>query len=366
LQRGTPTAAQSNPSFLLVGIRGFSEDRTMHLPHFEYVRPESLDQVLTLLSELRGHVSVLAGGTDLLTSMGQRLIVPQFVIGLRWIDELRGVEALPDGGLRIGAGTTLTDLESHPVLHAKFPTLRKAIASIASRHVRNVATLGGNLALPTRCWYTNQTENWRQARAGCFKTDQQACHVLASSDHCVAVSSTDSAPALIALGATAVLASRRGTREVPLAAFYREDGAHPTVLAVDELITAVEVPECTDRTTFIKVTPREGIDFGLGTIAMAIGGTNRRVTSARIIVNTLGSRPMALHAAERIILESGLSRNSIAAALKVARTDLGEITNLWSPAGYKRRLVQTLLHRALEAIRNTETSNLDLKTGLTA
>jgi 4-hydroxybenzoyl-CoA reductase subunit beta len=254
----------------------------------------------------------------------------------------------------LGPATTLTDLEANASLAEDFSMLRKAIGSIASRHVRNVATIGGNLALPTRCWYTNQTEGWRKARTGCFKTDREACHVLAESDHCVAVSSTDSAPALIALGGSVVLASRRGTRKVPLADFYREDGAHPTVLAIDEIITAIEVPPCADRTAFIKVTPREGIDFGLGTIAVAVRGANRHVSAASIIVNTLGSRPTALGAAERIIVESGLSEESIAAAVRVARADLGDITNLWSPAGYKRRLVRTLLQRALHEVRRTK------------
>lgn len=323
----------------------------MHLPRFEYVRPDSVAHVLTLLGELRAQASVLAGGTDLLASMGQRLMQPKVLVGIRWLADLQGVEPAADGGLRIGAGTTLTDLEHHPLLGARFPTLRKAVNAVASRHVRNMATLGGNLALPTRCWYTNQTEGWRQARAGCFKTDAQACHVLATSDHCVATSSADSVPALIAHGASVTLASVRGERTVPLADFYREDGANPTVLAPHELILAVHVPPCADRTAFLKVTPREGIDFGLGTIAVAIAGTNRRVQRARIIVNALGSHPMPLRAAEAIIREQGLSAASIETAASAARTDLGEITNLWTPAGYKRRLVRTLLKRALDDVR---------------
>jgi len=217
--------------------------------------------------------------------------------------------------------------------------------------VRNMATLGGNLALPTRCWYTNQTEGWRNARAGCFKTDTQACHVLATSDHCVATSSADSVPALIAHGASVTLASVRGERTVALSDFYREDGANPTVLAPDELIVAVHVPACADRTAFLKVTPREGIDFGLGTIAVAIAGSNRRVQRARIIVNALGSYPMPLREAETIIREQGLNEASIEAAAGVARAGLGEVTNLWTPAGYKRRLVRVLLKRALEDVR---------------
>ena len=323
----------------------------MHLPRFEYVKPESVGHCLTLMSELQGQAAVMAGGTDLLSSMGQRLALPRFVIGLRWLAELRGIAFAEDGSLTIGAGTTLTALADHATIAVRLPMLHKAIRSVASVHVRNMATLGGNLALPTRCWYTNQTEGWRMAREGCFKTDKEACHVLASSHKCVATSSADSVPALIALGASVTLRSVRGERVVALGDFYRDDGAHPTVIEPDELITAIHVPPCAARTGFIKVTPREGIDFGLGTIAAAVTGSNRRVASATIVVNSIGSNPMRLREAERVLVEGGLSEATITAAAGVARDDLGEITNLWTPAGYKRRLVRVLLARTLEDIR---------------
>jgi len=326
----------------------------MHLPRFEYVKPRDLGHCLALMSELKGQAAVMAGGTDLLASMGQRLATPRFVIGLRALAGLDGVTLLDDGGVTLGAGATLSDLYGNDALRARFPMLHKAIGSVASVHVRNMATLGGNLALPTRCWYTNQTEGWRKAREGCFKTDREACHVLAASHKCVATSSADSVPALIVLGASVSLRSTRTERRVALADFYRDDGAQPTVLEPDELITAIHVPAATARAGFTKVTPREGIDFGLGTIAAAVTGSNRRIAAAHIVVNSMGSRPLRLREAERILLEGGLSESSIAAAAEVARDDLGEITSLWSPAGYKRRLVRVLLSRTLEDIRRQE------------
>jgi CO/xanthine dehydrogenase FAD-binding subunit len=205
--------------------------------------------------------------------------------------------------------------------------------------------------LPTRCWYTNQTAQWREARAACFKTDHAGCHVLAESDHCVATSSADSVPALIVHGASVTLASRRGERVVELADFYREDGAQPTVRLPDELIRSVHVPAPRGRMAFIKVTPREGIDFGLGTIAVAVEGTNRRVRSARIVANSLASRPLLLGEAARVIEERGLNEAAIDAASGLARQDLGEITSLWTPAGYKRRLLRSMLRRALADVR---------------
>lgn len=329
----------------------------MHLPNFEYLKPDSVADAVRMLGEADGSAAILAGGTDLMASMGQRLSTPERLISIRNLSELQGVTLLDDGGVRIAAGTTLTDLVDHAELAASLPMFHKAVRSVASVHVRNMATLGGNLALPTRCWYTNQTETWRNARAGCFKTDVEQCHVLASSQHCVATSSADTVPALIALNASITAISQRGEREIPLSGFYRDDGALPTVLDKDELITSIHVPGFTGRGAFLKVTPREGIDFGLGNIAVALGGTNERPGAVRIIVNSLGSHPMRLRAAEAALLEQGLTDQGIDIAMDVARQDLGEVTNLWTPAGYKRRLVRTLLRRALLSLRDPDTGS---------
>jgi xanthine dehydrogenase YagS FAD-binding subunit len=322
----------------------------MHLPTFEYLKPDSIAEAVRMLGQSQGRAAILAGGTDLMASMGQRLNVPEQLISIRGLSGLRGVEVHDDGGVRIAAGTTLTDLVDHPGLADALPMFHQAVRSVASVHVRNMATLGGNLALPTRCWYTNQTETWRNAREGCFKTDREQCHVLASSHRCVATSSADTVPALIALNAAITAASIRGEREIPLASFYRDDGAVPTVLEKDELIASIRVPAMTGRGAFVKVTPREGIDFGLGNIAVVLNGTNEDVRSARIVVNAIGSHPMRLIAAEAALCEQGLTTDGIETATQVARYDLGEITNLWTPAGYKRRLVRTLLRRALQQV----------------
>lgn len=326
----------------------------MHLPSFEYLKPDSVAAAVRMLGEADGRAAILAGGTDLMASMGQRLSKPERLISIRDLPELQGVTLLADGSVRIAAGTTLTDVVDHDGLAARLPMFHKAVRSVASVHVRNMATLGGNLALPTRCWYTNQTETWRNARAGCFKTDVEQCHVLASSHRCVATSSADTVPALIALNASITAVSRRGERKIPLADFYRDDGAVPTILDKDELITSIQVPGFTGRSVFLKVTPREGIDFGLGNIAVVVSGPNERPAVVRIIVNSLGPHPMRLRAAEAALLEQGLADQGIDMAMKVARQDLGEVTNLWTPAGYKRRLVRTLLRRALVELRETE------------
>lgn len=323
----------------------------MQLPRFEYLRPTSLDEGLSLLAEHGTNAKLMSGGTDLLINMKFRLDTPGFLISLNGLPELQSVESTADGGLRIGAGCRLTDLVENPAVAAHCPALRDALYSVASKHIRNVGTLGGNLCLETRCWYTHQSEDWRATREGCFKTDEQLCHVIKSASRCHAINSSDSAPLLIAVGASVTLASHGGTREVPLIDFYRDDGVEHTVLKPGELLVAVTVPRFEGRAIFAKLAQREGLDFAVGTFSAAITGLNERPESVRLVMNSIGAAPKILVAAEQILLEQGLSDEGIEAAANAARGTMGEITNLFTPSGYKRRLVKALIRDALIELR---------------
>lgn len=331
----------------------------MHLPEFDYVRPQSLAEGLKLLSEAGGRAALIAGGTDLLPGLRQRLVSPAVLISIRQLPELQGVDFRPDGAIRIGAASTLTLLAEHPILLNHLPALAAAARSVGSRHVRNMATLGGNLALPTRCWYTNQSESWRAARPPCFKTNGDVCYVIRSARECFALQSADTVPALIALDACATIASAAGGREVPLGEFFRKDGLKPTVIGTGEIITAVTVPRAQCRSIFIKVAQRTGLDYGLGSIGAAVTGTNRRVSAARLVIGSIGAWPIRLRHSEQILIERGLGDEAIEAAAETARQDLDEVTNLFSPSGYKRRLVRGMVRRALREIRRQKRADTE-------
>ncbi|MDH4021759.1 MAG: FAD binding domain-containing protein [Gammaproteobacteria bacterium] len=318
---------------------------------FRYVRPRDLDEAVAALAAGGDSASLLAGGTDLLVSMRQGLVAPAVVIGIRGLPELNGIGPHGEDPLRIGAGIALTDLAEHPIIVARYPALAQAARSVGSRHVRNMATLGGNLRLPTRCWYTNQSENWRASRIPCWKTDGGLCHVIKTSTTCRAINSSDTAPALLALDARLEAVSVRGRREVALADFYNDDGVNHTTLASDEIITAVLLPAARVRTLFTKATARTGLDYGYGTLAAAVTGSNRAIRSARIVAGSVGSWPVLLAHAGAIIVERGLNESAIADAAAAAREDLGEVANLFSPPGYKKRLVRGLVLQVLEQLR---------------
>src|ERR687888_1175095 len=182
----------------------------MRLPRFRYFAPRSLQEAVELLAG--GDAMLLAGGTDLLPNMKRRQQVPSTLIGLREIPELRSTTNRD--GLTIGAGVTLTAIVRDSRIHDGYVGLWQAAAQIATPHLRNMGTIGGNLCLDTRCNYYDQNYEWRKAIDFCMKKDGGICWVAPSSRRCLAVSSADTIPALIALGARVTLTNAAGSRRL--------------------------------------------------------------------------------------------------------------------------------------------------------
>jgi 4-hydroxybenzoyl-CoA reductase subunit beta len=331
----------------------------VQLPPFEYHRPASLDEALATLDRIGSSAAVLGGGTDLLINLKLRLETAGTLLSVRELPELAGVSVDAAGTLRIGAGERLTDLATHPLILARHPGLAQAIRAVGSQHVRNMATLGGNLCLPTRCWYTNQSENWRGSQIPCWKTEGQVCHVIKTAPNCRAIHSADSVPALIALDARVLLRSSQGERELRLADFYRDDGIENNALAPGELITAVLVPPVRARSVFVKAAARTGLDYGYATLAGALTGSNRAPKSLVLVAGSVGTVPLVLHNSAQIVLAQGLTEAGIEAAADAAREDLGELTNLFTPPGYKKRLVRGLVRRVLHELRRQKLPDAD-------
>ena len=323
----------------------------MQLPEFEYLRPKTLAEGLAALAEHGPDAQIMSGGSDLLINMKFRLDTPKFLVSFNDVAELKAIESLPDGSLSIGAGCTLTQLADSEALKEKYPALHAAVFSVGSKHVRNAATLGGNICLDTRCWYTNQSESWRETRDGCFKTDTELCHVIKGADKCHAINSSDSAPVLMVLGAVVVLASAQGEREVPMLEFYNNDGVDHTALKSSEFLARVVLPKPTGRSVYAKLAQRDGLDFASGTFAAGITGSNEQPESVCLVMGSVGPEPKVLHESAEIIMNQGLNDATIEAAALAARGSLGEVTNLFTPSGYKRRLVKALVKDALNELR---------------
>ena len=330
----------------------------MLLPQHTFHRPASLDECLARLSELNAgsnerldKVQLIAGGTDVIFNMRLKFFRPDNLVSIRRLPELQQVEELPDGGLRIGAACRLIDLADDARIQQRFPAFKQALDAVASVHIRNMGTLGGNICLETRCWFTNNSEEWREGRAGCFKTDCEHCHVIPSSEHCHAINNADTPPALIALNAVLTLRSVRGERQLPIAEFYRPDGIDHMALGPDELVTHVTIPACSDRNVFIKFTPRKGMDFSLGAVAVRCGGTGEAAENLSIVLASISSSPIILAEPVRMLEKQGLGDAAIDEAIEHMRDELGEVTNLYGRATYKKQIAKTLVRRALQQIR---------------
>jgi 4-hydroxybenzoyl-CoA reductase subunit beta len=214
----------------------------MRLPIFKYMAPKTAHEAAVILADhAPGEAMVMAGGTDLLPNMKRRQQTPKIVVSLAHVDELRRV-ANADGML-LGAGLTLAQVAGDPRIQAQYAGLHQAAAQIATPPLRNMGTLGGNICLDTRCNYYDQSYEWRQAIGFCMKKEGTTCWVAPSSDRCLAVSSTDTAPMLMALGASITLVSKKGgPRELALADLYRNDGMSYLTRRPDEVLTHVLLP----------------------------------------------------------------------------------------------------------------------------
>jgi len=324
----------------------------MLLPQHNYLKPASLDECLMALKDAGEFGQIVAGGTDVIFNMRLKLFRPKTVISIRRLPELTQVEELPDGSLRIGAACRLTDLAENPSINHRFPAFAKSIRSVASTHIRNMATLGGNICLQTRCWFTNNSEQWRQGKESCFKNDGSICHVIKSSEKkCHAINNADTPIALIALDAELTNQNSSQQRILPIAEFFNDDGIEFMKLRPDELVTHVTIPPCDDRLVFSKYAARKGIDFSIGSIAARCTGKGEKTDNVTLILGSLSTAPIMLTKAAQIIQSAGITDAAIEQAADTVRDDLGEVTNLYSRAVYKKQIARVLVKRALTELR---------------
>jgi len=280
----------------------------MRLPWFEWRSPRSIAEAAKILAGEGPQAMLIAGGTDLIPNMKRRHQSPKTLVSLRRVPELKK----RNGAL--GAGLTLTELVHDDTVRAHHRGLWQAAAQVATVHLRNMGTLGGNLCLDTRCTYYNQNHEWRKAIDFCLKKDGDICWVATASKRCVAVSSTDTAPALIALGAKVKLVSAQGEREVPLEALYKNDGIDYLTRRADEILTEVHVPQGW-TSSYWKLRRRGAFDFPVLGVAAAVklekDGT---VAEARLALGAAASRPFLVEKAGEFLKGKRLTDEVVAEA----------------------------------------------------
>lgn len=330
----------------------------MRLPHFRYLAPRSVREAADLLAANSSDAMLVAGGTDVLPNMKRRQQVPGTLVGLRRVAELK--QFANGDGLRIGAGITLTEIVGHLRTAGPFAALRQAAAQVATPHLRNMGTIGGNLCLDTRCNYYDQNYEWRKAINFCMKKDGKTCWVAASSPKCLAVSSTDTAPALLALGATVTLASAEKTRKIALADLYRNDGIHYLTRQPAEILTAIDVPRLDGwRSTYWKLRRRGSFDFPVLSVAAALKlAPDGSVEGVRIVLGAVASRPIDVPAAALLLVGERLTDEVIARASELAAVPARPVDNTDFTLAWRKRVTRDFVTYALREVRGDEVSEL--------
>ncbi len=236
----------------------------------------------------------IAGGTDLVPNLKRRQFEVSTLISLNALPKGAAVSGDAASGLEIRAGATLDELAAHPALEGPYRALAQACALVSTPQVRVMGTLGGNLLVDPRCNYYNQTYSWRKAVGFCMKKDGQICLVARSSPRCWAVSSSDSAPVALALNAEVMLHGAEGTRRIPAAGLYKDDGIDYTTKRRDEVITAIHLPSVNGKMTsaYWKLRRRPSFDFPILGVAVAITWDDGVVSEARGALGAVGSHPV--------------------------------------------------------------------------
>jgi len=325
----------------------------MRLPGFRYRAPRTVDEAAAWLAEDPANTMLVAGGTDLLPNMKRRQQTPTTLVGLRSVAMLGDITM--GHGLTMGAGVTLSRLVDDPRVRAAYRGLHQAAAQVATPHLRNMGTIGGNLCLDTRCTYYDQNYEWRKSIDFCMKKDGATCWVATSSPKCLAVSSSDTAPMLQALGATVTLVSASGRRELPVADFFANDGMHYLTKRPDEVMATVSLPEASGwRSAYWKLRRRGAFDFPVAAAAVAVRIDGARVDDVRIVLGAVASRPLAAARAEALLKGQTLDDELIAQAAKAAAEIAKPMDNTDFELVWRKKMVHSLVTYALQEVRGDD------------
>jgi len=328
----------------------------LRLPWFEHRAPRSVAEAAKILAGEGARAMLIAGGTDLLPNMKRRHQAPQVLVSLGAIPELKNFSN--GSGTSYGSALTLTQVFQNEKTPA---ALRHAAIQVATPHIRNMGTLGGNLCLDTRCNYYNQSYEWRKAIDFCLKKDGDICWVATASKRCVAVSSTDTAPALIALNAAVTLVSAQGEREVKVADLYRNDGIEYLSRRPDEILTEVRVPDGW-KSTYWKLRRRGSFDFPILGVAVALRFDQETIIDAMIALGAVASRPFLVEKAGEFLKGKKLTDEVIAEAAGMVANRAKPMDNTDMDLYWRKEVADDFAGYALRELRGDDMRALRLKT----
>lgn len=316
---------------------------------FKHFNAKTIDEAISLLSDFIGEARIIAGGVDLVSLIKNGMVKPQLLVNIKTIPDLDYIREDVEG-LKIGTLTTINEIKRSATIREKYTMLAEAAHSVAAPHVRNMATIGGNLCQEVRCWYYRRSPVtgrsffcYRKGGEHCYAVaGENAYHSIFNGNECHAVCPSDLAPALIALEARVKIASKLGNRIVSLEDFYLPMG---NILKPDEIITEIQVPEpmSSSKQRYLKFRLRKAIDFAISSVAAVTTTEAGIVTNARIVLGGVSPAPYRATLAEEVLKGEILTEDVVEAA---ARKSVIEAIPL-SKNAYKLPITKALVKRAI-------------------
>jgi 4-hydroxybenzoyl-CoA reductase subunit beta len=346
----------------------------LSLPQFKLLHPRTIAEAMGFLDKYSAHVGtaapgrparaefarvahpestvrIIAGGTDLIPSMRQKLFEPEYVVDIRGIAELHGIHPQPDGGVEIGPLTALSTIEKSVFLRQHYSVLTESAATVASPVLRNMGTIGGNICLDTRCLWYNQSLTWRKGCGFCIKKDGDLCHVAPGGTKCWAAFSADTPPALLCLNAEIEIVSPSGVRRIPLSDFYTGIGDNYRKLQPNEIVTRIFLSASSSGYlgVYRKLRVRGSIDYPLAGVAVAMKRTNGHVADARVGITAVNPAPMLVKGADDLLIGQAVDDTIAAEVGDLAAKISKPLTTSALTPEYRREMIRVFTKRAVLA-----------------
>lgn len=315
----------------------------------KHINASSIAEALHVLAEYQEEAKIIAGGVDLISLMKNEVIGPNVLVNIKTIPELSYIKEDAEG-LKIGALTTLNDIETSPIISRKYAILAEAAHSVAGPQIRNMGTIVGNLCQDTRCWYYRRSPLIGKSFF-CYRKGGKVCyavggdnryHAVIDGKKCYAVCPSDMAPALVALKAKLKIAGADGKRVVPVEEFYTPLG---NTLKPDEVITELQVPAlpADSRQRYLKFSLRKAIDFALSSVAAVITVDDGVVNTAGIVLGGVAPIPYRATASEEALHGQTITKAVAEAAAKAALIKAKPL----SMNAYKLPITEALVRKAI-------------------
>ncbi|WP_206812848.1 FAD binding domain-containing protein [Paradesulfitobacterium ferrireducens] len=320
----------------------------MRLPEFSYVAPRSLAEACTTLEEMDGKAAVIAGGTDLLQPLKEKLKRPHYLVDLRSIPGLDEISYDPKEGLTLGAMVSLRHLAASRVVKQTYPVLAQAALEVATAQIQAMGTVGGNLCQDSLCLYYNRSAASKKGLELCLKAGGDVCHTVKGSGKCWATFCSDLAPVFLVLGARIKIVDKDGERVSPLAELYSGHGRRPLTLKPGQVLTQIMVPPVTgsDGAVYLKLRLRQSIDYpALGVAA----GIRVKEETQKIAVALTGVEKKPLLFEKELARDQTIGEDVIRVLAEQAYAQAHPLNNLrdFTPK-YRKEMVPIYVRSALQ------------------